>query len=492
MENLHNHVHRSISNANNNTISPRGFTDIFRRELGLSHPNAFARRFSASEVLVKSLNLYGKLDGHEGCVNAVEFNSTGDLLVSGSDDRQVMFWNWASKIRLFAYPSGHTDNIFQTKIMPFTDDCRIVTSAADGQVRLGLIRVDGRVDSTVLGKHHGCVYKLAVEPGSPHIFYSSGEDGFIQHFDLRSSSATKLFCCSSSIGSNKQPPSKIGLHSIVIDPRNPYYFAVGGSDEYARLYDIRKCQWDSARNADRPVNTFCPRHLIGSNGVHITGLAYSNFSELLVSYNDELIYLFEKNVGLGFSSSSTTSKDLKNVQDAQVYSGHRNAQTIKGVNFFGPNDEYVLSGSDCGHIFIWKKKEAKLVKLMVGDQTVVNQLEAHPHIPILATCGIEKNVKIWSPLGNDIPPLPVNVKEIMEANRQGREDRSRVTLTPDVIMHVLRLQRRQTLAYIERRHNSTDIVSDEEDAEGYLLGFLDGDASSEEDSPRNSRDCNIS
>jgi len=82
--------------------------------------------------------------------------------------------------------------------------------------------------------------------------------------------------------------------------------------------------------------------------------------------------------------------------------------------------------------------------------------------------------------------------QIMEGNRQGREDRSRVTLTPDVIMHVLRLQRRQTLAYIERRHNRADIVSDEEDAEGHLLGLLDGDVSSEEDSPGNSRDCNIS
>ncbi|TKY48488.1 DDB1- and CUL4-associated factor 8 [Spatholobus suberectus] len=488
MENLQNH--RGITNTN--TRSPRGFTDIFRRELGLSHPNGFARRFSASEVLVKSLNLYGKLDGHEGCVNAVEFNSTGDHLVSGSDDRQVMFWNWASKTRLFAYPSGHTDNIFQTKIMPFTDDCRIVTSAGDGQVRVGVLREDGRVDTTMLGKHQGCVYKLAVEPGSPHILYSCGEDGFIQHFDLRSNSATKLFCCSSSAGNNKQPLSKIGLNSIVIDSRNPYYFAVGGSDEYARVYDIRKCRWDSARNSDRPVNTFCPRHLIGSNNVNITGLAYSTFSELLVSYNDELIYLFEKNVGLGSSPSSASPEDLKNMHEPQVYSGHRNAQTIKGVNFFGPNDEYVLSGSDCGHIFIWKKKEAKLVRLMVGDQHVVNQLEAHPHMPILATCGIEKNVKIWTPLGNDIPPLPVNVEEIMEANRQGREDRTRVTLTPDVIMHVLRLQRRQTLAYIERRHNRADNVSDEEDAEGYLLGFLDGDASSEEDSPGNSRDCNIS
>jgi len=84
--------------------------------------------------IVQRIDLYGKLFGHEGCVNAVEFNSTGELLASGSDDRQVVFWNWATKSKILSYDSGHLGNIFQTKIMPFTDDQTIVTSAADGQV----------------------------------------------------------------------------------------------------------------------------------------------------------------------------------------------------------------------------------------------------------------------------------------------------------------------------------------------------------------------
>ncbi|KAK4275204.1 hypothetical protein QN277_018329 [Acacia crassicarpa] len=88
--------------------------------------------------------------------------------------------------------------------------------------------------------------------------------------------------------------------------------------------------------------------------------------------------------------------------------------------------------------------------------------------PILATCGIENDVKIWAPQATDIPSVPENVEEIMEANRHGRKDRSRVTLTPDVVVHVLRLQRRQTLAYIERSYSRADIVSDEEDLEGYF------------------------
>ncbi|TXG73931.1 hypothetical protein EZV62_002510 [Acer yangbiense] len=467
-----------------------GFTEIYRREMGFSRPRNVARRFSASQILVKQINLYKKLNGHQGCVNTVEFNSTGDLLVSGSDDKRVILWNWATGSKIFSYSSGHLDNIFQTRIMPFTDDQSIVTSSADGQVRLGQVLEGGQVETKRLGKHQGRVHKLAVEPGCPHILYSCGEDGFVQHFDLRSSTATKLFYCSSFTQNSKQPPNSIRLNAIVIDPRNPYYFAVGGSDEYARVYDIRRCHWDASTNSDNPVNTFCPHKLIENNDVHITGMAYSSSSELLVSYSDELIYLFEKNKGLGPSPLSICREDLQKQEEPHVYVGHRNSQTIKGVNFFGPNDEYVLSGSDCGHIFIWEKKGGKLVRLMVGDRHVVNELQPHPHLPIFATCGIEKSVKLWSPMASDVPPLPDNVEKIMESNRQGREDHSRFTLTPDVIMHVLRLQRRQTLTYIERRYNRADFESDDEDEEDHVLGFSDADASSE--GVGNSSDCNIS
>ena len=92
--------------------------------------------------------------------------------------------------------------------------------------------------------------------------------------------------------------------------------------------------------------------------------------------------------------------------------GHRNSKTVKGVSFFGPKDEYVMSGSDCGHIFIWKKKSAKLVRLMVGDRRIVNHLEPHPYMPFFATCGIDKNVKLWTPMASDAPALPNNLEKV--------------------------------------------------------------------------------
>lgn len=81
----------------------------------------------------------------------------------------------------------------------------------------------------------------------------------------------------------------------------------------------------------------------------------------------------------------------------------------------------------------------------------------------------------------------------MKSNRQGREDQERVSLTPDVILHVLRLQRRQTSAFTERRYRTADINPDEEDEwEAYNLEVQDGNVSFEEGFPESSSECNIS
>jgi nuclear receptor interaction protein len=57
------------------------------------------------------------------------------------------------------------------------------------------------------------------------------------------------------------------------------------------------------------------------------------------------------------------------------YRGHCNVKTVKDVNFFGLNDEYVVSGSDSGHIFIWDRKTSSLVNILEGDSDVVNVVQ---------------------------------------------------------------------------------------------------------------------
>ncbi|XP_062539593.1 DDB1- and CUL4-associated factor 6-like [Armigeres subalbatus] len=80
--------------------------------------------------------------------------------------------------------------------------------------------------------------------------------------------------------------------------------------------------------------------------------------------------------------------------------GHRNARTmIKEATFWG--NDYIMSGSDCGHVFTWERATGRLVMLMEADQHVVNCVQPHPTMPILATSGIDYDIKVWLPMDEE-------------------------------------------------------------------------------------------
>ncbi|KAJ2659947.1 DNA polymerase zeta, partial [Coemansia sp. RSA 1200] len=75
------------------------------------------------------------------------------------------------------------------------------------------------------------------------------------------------------------------------------------------------------------------------------------------------------------------------------YTGHCNFHTIKDVNFvFG---RYVASGSDDGNVFIWDKTSMEIISILQGDSEVVNAIEDHPFLPIIAFSGIDCEVQIF-------------------------------------------------------------------------------------------------
>lgn len=67
------------------------------------------------------------------------------------------------------------------------------------------------------------------------------------------------------------------------------------------------------------------------------------------------------------------------------------------VNFVGPNDEFVVSGSDDGYFFLWRRESGALHGIYEGDGSVVNVIEAHPVLPLLAVAGIDHEPKVSPP-----------------------------------------------------------------------------------------------
>lgn len=98
------------------------------------------------------------------------------------------------------------------------------------------------------------------------------------------------------------------------------------------------------------------------------------------------------------------------------YTGHRNARTmIKEATFWG--SEYVMSGSDCGHVFTWNRKTGELVMLLEADSHVVNCLQPHPTLPYLITSGIDHDIKLFAPVEDDKEQCRFNKEKAIDVSK---------------------------------------------------------------------------
>ncbi|CAM0908685.1 unnamed protein product [Alopecurus aequalis] len=371
---------------------------LWEREVGGVPPRRFAGAVMASEDFVHSLGIQTRLRKHRGAVNSISFNSTGNLLLSVSDDETAVLWNLEQSASTLKFHTGHGNDVLDARFMPLSDDSSIVTCGADAEVRHSRIQEGGCVSTHKLANLRYMVTQLAVQPES-HTFFSCLEDGSVWHFDLREKHPRKLFKRGAVRRFDYLSGESMKLYAIAVDPRNPSCFVVSGNDEYVRLYDTRKIDLERSKFG-LPVEEFCPQHLVCNKRDGITGLAFAQTGELLASYRYDNIYLFSKEHGLHFNNFDEIYSEKLPVP--QSFKGHQNTQTInKRVSFLGPNCEYVTSGSDCGHVFIWRKKDGELMREMKGDKRIVSCVEQHPTEIVVASCGIDPDVKIWAPGDNE-------------------------------------------------------------------------------------------
>ncbi|KAF5185962.1 Ddb1- and cul4-associated factor [Thalictrum thalictroides] len=292
----------------------------------------YNRGLQMHSSLVQRLSLEKELEGHQGCVNAIAWNSKGSMLVSGSDDTRINIWSYSSKKLLHRVETGHAANIFCTKFVPETSDELVVSGAGDAEVRLfdvsrssgSSLEEDAVTPSAVFQCHSRRVKKLAVEVGNPNVVWSASEDGTLRQHDFREGSlcppvgssnqecrSVLLDLRSGAKKSLADPPKQcLLLKSCDISTTRPHLLLVGGSDAFARMYDRRMLPpMSSCQKKTKPppcVNYFCPMHLSDRvrSSLHLTHVTFSpNGEEVLLSYSGEHVYLMDVNHGEFVTSS---------------------------------------------------------------------------------------------------------------------------------------------------------------------------------------------
>ncbi|KAG9271085.1 DDB1- and CUL4-associated factor 6 isoform X2 [Astyanax mexicanus] len=269
--------------------------DVRKRAIGYNDPNAVRANYLGRREFVQRLKLEAILNVHDGCVNTISWNDTGEYILSGSDDTNLVITNPYNRKVKTTIRSGHRANIFSAKFMPLTNDQQIVSCSGDGIIYYTHTEKSADINRQCqFTCHYGTAYEIMTVPNDPYTFLSCGEDGTVRWFDLRMKTSCTKEDCKDDILIN----CRRAATSISISPLVPYYLAVGCSDSSVRIYDRRMLGTRATGNYMGRGTTgmcvrFVPAHL-SNKSCRVTSLCYSgDGQEVLVSYSSDYIYLFD-------------------------------------------------------------------------------------------------------------------------------------------------------------------------------------------------------
>lgn len=236
---------------------------------------------------MEDLDIVNELEGHNGCVNALSWSSSGRLLASGSDDNRVNIHSYhpESSTSQFSLTTsimtGHRANIFSVKFMPYSNDRTLVSATDDVRIfdiehsghsalrsartsshasrSIGM-RVDavtltqGDTNAKVFRSHFDTVKRIVTED-TPFYFLTCSNDGDVRQWDIRQPSKAYPRARDSMLPqwardndgtSESVPPTLISysrhgldLNTISCSPSQPHYIALGGAHLHCFLHDRR-------------------------------------------------------------------------------------------------------------------------------------------------------------------------------------------------------------------------------------------------------------
>ncbi|XP_069698085.1 DDB1- and CUL4-associated factor 6-like [Periplaneta americana] len=269
------------------------FRDVYQQPYTDTTRSKLYRSTKGSLDLIQRLCLLKKLPVHNGCVNSICWNETGEYILSGSDDQHLVVTHGYNFKVLTNYKTSHRANIFSAKFLPNSGDNNIISCSGDGIILYTDLMRKEETYYNQFNCHSGTTYEVITIPNDPHSFLSCGEDGTVRWFDLRMKDKCNKPQCKEDVMITCQR----AVTALSVNPVAPYQLAIGCSDSTVRMFDRRMLGTKASGGALaggtlRPLCSFTVPSF-EDRSYRITSLTFSpEGEEILVSYSSDHLYLF--------------------------------------------------------------------------------------------------------------------------------------------------------------------------------------------------------
>ncbi|ANB13981.1 glucose-induced degradation complex subunit GID7 [Sugiyamaella lignohabitans] len=90
--------------------------------------------------------------------------------------------------------------------------------------------------------------------------------------------------------------------------------------------------------------------------------------------------------------------DLETYRLVRKYVGQLQDEFVIRSSFGGLNENFILSGSEDSHVYIWNRDNANLIEALPGHTGTVNCVQWRPgHPAMFASAGDDSTIRIWQP-----------------------------------------------------------------------------------------------
>ncbi|SCV68978.1 BQ2448_1998 [Microbotryum intermedium] len=326
------------------------------------------------------------LHEHTDEIWRLEFSHSGEYLATAGRDRLAIIWKVSTGFTLDKVFREHSDPV---SCIAWSPDDTILLTAAESVIKMWNTE-KGHCIAT-LNQHAYQIGALAWFPDGKG-FASGGMDSKIYFWDLAGNITESL----------RNSPSRV--IDLAITPDGSRLVAVGRVDTSPSVLASRD-QSRTQSGADTPAqlasNLRVPIEPKHDNRISIYTLAdrklefESTQPHELTSANisDDSRFAI-----IGHAPDEILYLDLRDCTVVRRYQGHNQGTFVLQACFGGALQNFILSGSDKGEIYVWHRDTGVLIKQLTGHSVEgsVNAVSWNPKNPTMfASASDDNTVRIW-------------------------------------------------------------------------------------------------
>ena len=278
-----------------------------------------------------------ELIGHNGIVYCI--TSAGENLISGSEDKSIKVWDILNRNIIFTFTS-HSNAVMNLLLL---NDDTLISSSLDKTVKVWNLEKLREVESFKM--HNDYVFKFAKFDSSK--FISCSRDGTIRKWDINNRGESGIF-----------KGTTYNFTAILIVSN---YLFIGTKEGCIILYDLEKAKETEI--------------LYGHTG-RVSSIEFFISESILISGSwDNIIFW-----------------DIKKKEIIEKKIVHTNWIKVLRIT---PDQNHLLSASGDGTIIIWGLTDRNILQTLRGHKAGVNDIRISNDSAYIFSSSSDKTIKIW-------------------------------------------------------------------------------------------------